>query len=123
MGSCTGFSTNINAVKRWKINTAYRATIRTVFHKHFNYDVQKYIHPDLNPSRIKKDQDVVGNILGIYRPFESSSIDVYEMHEVYQIEFLYCKLKKFFVTNIFVCIWIRIRVRKIIKAKLFDLFD
>ena len=77
MGSCTGFSTNINAVKRWKINAAYRATIRTVFHKHFNYDVQKYIHPDLNPSRIKKDQDVVGNILGIYRPFESSSIDVY----------------------------------------------
>ena len=30
-----------------------------------NYDVQKYKNPDLNSSRIKKDQDTVDNILGI----------------------------------------------------------
>ena len=65
MGGCTGFSTSINTVKRWKINAAYRVNIRTSFHKHLNYDVQKYKHPDMNPSRIKKDQDTIDNILGI----------------------------------------------------------
>ena len=57
---CTGFSTNINAVKRWEIYAAYRANIRTIFLKHLDYDVH-----NLNPSRIKKDQDAVDNILGI----------------------------------------------------------
>ena len=37
-----------------------------------NYDVQKYKYPDLNPSRIKKDQDAVDNILGI---LETTFID------------------------------------------------
>ena len=46
-------------------NTAYRANIPKIFYKHLNYDVQKYKHPDLSPSRIKKDQDAVDNILGI----------------------------------------------------------
>ena len=54
------------------INAAYRANIRTSFHEHFNYDIQKYKHPDLNPSRIKKDQDAVNNILAI---LETTFID------------------------------------------------
>ena len=64
-GGCTGFSTNINAVKRWEINAAYRAALRTCFHKHLNYQPQKYKHPDLNPSRIKKDENDVQVILSI----------------------------------------------------------
>ena len=49
-GGCTGFSRNVNAVKRWEINAAYRAALRTCFHKHLDYQPQKYKHPDLNPS-------------------------------------------------------------------------
>ena len=63
IGGCTGFSKNINAVKRWEINAAFRENIQTIFHKHLNYDIQKYKHFDLNPSRIKKNQDAVDNIL------------------------------------------------------------
>ena len=53
-------------------NTAYRANISNFFYKHLNYDVQNYKHPDLSPSRIKKDQDAVDNILGI---LETTLID------------------------------------------------
>ena len=62
-GGCTGFSTNINAVKRWEINAAYRAALRNCFHSHLNYDLPRYKHVDLNPSRIKKDQEDVQRIL------------------------------------------------------------
>ena len=62
-GGCTGFSTNVNAVKRWEINATYRASLRTCFHKHLDYQPQKYKHPDLNPSRIMKDEDAVQRIL------------------------------------------------------------
>ena len=72
IGGCAGFSTNINAVKRWEINAVYTANIQTIFHKLLNCDVLKYKHPDLNPSRIKKDQDPVDNILGI---LETTFID------------------------------------------------
>ena len=37
-----------------------------------NYDVQKYKHPGLNPSRVKKDQAAVDNILGM---LETTFID------------------------------------------------
>ena len=53
-------------------NAAYRANIPKKFYKHLNYDVQKYKHPDLSPSRIRKDQDAVDNILGI---LETTLID------------------------------------------------
>ena len=62
-GGCTGFSTNVNAVKRWEINATYRALLRKCFHNHINYHPQKFKHPDLNPSRIKKDEDTVQKIL------------------------------------------------------------
>ena len=62
-GGCTGFSTNVNAVKRWEINATYRASLRNCFHNHINHHPQKFKHPDLNPSRIKKDEDAVQKIL------------------------------------------------------------
>ena len=36
-GGTTGFSTNIGAVHGWKINSKYRASLRTVFHQHLDY--------------------------------------------------------------------------------------
>jgi hypothetical protein len=62
-GGCTGFSTNINAVKRCEINAGFRAALRSCFHKHLNYQPQKYKHPDLNPTRIEKDENDVEKIL------------------------------------------------------------
>ena len=62
-GGCTGFSTNVNAVKRWEINATYRASLRKYFHNHINYHPQKFKYPYLNPSRIKNDKDAVQKIL------------------------------------------------------------
>ena len=61
-GGCTGFSRNVNA-GRWEINAAYRAALRTCFHKHLDYQPQNYKHPDLNLSRIKKEENDVQHIL------------------------------------------------------------
>ena len=62
-GGCTGFSTNVNAVKRWKINATDRVSLQKCFHNRINYHPQKFKHADLNPSRIKKDEDAVQKIL------------------------------------------------------------
>ena len=72
-GGCTGFLTNVNAVKRWEINSTYRASLRKCFHNHINYHPQKFKHPDLNPSRIKKDEDAVQKILST---IEATFIDL-----------------------------------------------
>ena len=61
-GRCTGISRNMNAIKRWEINAAYRAALRTCFHKHLDYQLQKYKHPDLNPSRIYKKMKMMSNV-------------------------------------------------------------
>ena len=45
------------------MNVTYRATLCSCFHKHLNYNTQKYKHPDLNPPRIKKDEAAVLKIL------------------------------------------------------------
>ena len=55
---CTGFSTNVNAV----INTA---ALRTCFHKHLDYQPQKYKYHDLNTSRIMQDEKAVQCILSV----------------------------------------------------------
>ena len=73
-GGCTDFSRNVNAVKRWEINAPCRATLRTCFHKHLHYQPQKYKHPDLNPSPIKKDENDVQHILAI---IETTFVDPY----------------------------------------------
>ena len=62
-GGCTGFSTNVNTVKRWEVIATYRAGFRSCFFSHLNYVFPKYKHPNLNPSRIKKDQEDVQRIL------------------------------------------------------------
>ena len=74
LGGCTDFSSNMNAVKRWEINKAYRAALRTCFHKHLDYQPQKYKHPDFNPSRIKKDENDVQLILAI---IETTFVDLF----------------------------------------------
>ena len=45
------------------MNATYRATLRFCFHKHLDCYTQKYMHPDLNPSRTKKDKACVLKIL------------------------------------------------------------
>jgi len=64
-GGTTGFSTNIGAVQRWEINAAYRASLRSVFHKHLNFNSQVHKHKDLSPSRIAKDEECIASILSI----------------------------------------------------------
>jgi hypothetical protein len=41
-GGTNGFSTSLGAVKRWEINAAYRASLRSVFHQHLDYCPQSY---------------------------------------------------------------------------------
>ena len=62
---CIGFSTNVDAVKRWEIKAAYRAALRTCFHKHRDYQPQKYKHDDLNSSRIMQGEKAVQCILSV----------------------------------------------------------
>ena len=64
-GGCTGFSTNVNAVKRWEISAAYSAALETCFHKHLDYQPQKYKHHGLNPSKIMQDEKAVHCILPV----------------------------------------------------------
>ena len=64
-GGCTGFSTNVNAVKRWEISAAYREALGTCFHKHLDYQPQKYKHHDINPSRIMQDEKAGQCILSV----------------------------------------------------------
>ena len=59
---------------RWEINAAYRAALRTCFYKRLDYQPQKYKHPDLNPSRIKKDEIDVKCILAI---IETTFVDLF----------------------------------------------
>ena len=81
-GGSTGFSTNLNAVKRWEINAAYRANLRTCFHKHLNYQPQNCKHPDLNPSRILKDE---ADVQGILSTISNTFIDPLNLHPLVSI--------------------------------------
>ena len=72
----------MDTVKRWEINAAYRATLRTCFHKHLDYQPQKYKHPDLNPSRIKKDENDIQRILAI---IETTFVDLFSPSQLMSI--------------------------------------
>ena len=61
-GGTTGFSTNKNAVKRFQLNTTYRAAMRACFHEHLNYRPQQHLYPDLMHSRIKRYNTDVNNL-------------------------------------------------------------
>ena len=47
------------------VNATYTAALRTCFHKHLDYQPQKYKHHDLNPSRIMQDEKAVQSILSV----------------------------------------------------------
>ena len=62
-GGTTGFSTNVIAVKRWEPNASYRAAMRNCFHEHLHYKPQRYIHANLTPFRINKDESDVQSLI------------------------------------------------------------
>ena len=64
-GGTTGFSTNDNAVKRWEITAAYRAGIRKCLLEHLSFKKQKYLHNDLSPSRILRDEEDVQSLIEV----------------------------------------------------------
>ena len=61
----TGFSTSANAVRRWEVNASYRAELRTSFHRHLDYNQQKYKHKDISPSRIRRDERDVTSFMTV----------------------------------------------------------
>ena len=64
-GGTTGFSTNPNSIIRWSINATYRAELRKKMHEFASYKKQKFLHKDLNPSRIMKDEKDVNAIIDV----------------------------------------------------------
>ena len=61
-GGTRGFSTNVGAVQRWKLNASYRASLRRCIHDHLQYE-QKYVkHKDLAKSRISRDEKDVKSV-------------------------------------------------------------
>ena len=95
-GGCTGFSflgkpVHPPGVFAWEINVAYKAVLRSCFHKHLGYQPQKYKYPDLNPSRIKRDQNDVQRILAI---IETTFVDPFCPSQLMSISTGVLQLKK-----------------------------
>ena len=77
-GRTTGFSNNIEAVKRWEINASYRVALCNCFHKHL-YRPKESKHADVNLSRIKKDENdvnaVISTLTGMFiHPFSENPL-------------------------------------------------
>ena len=64
-GGLTGFSTKTNAVDRWTINASYRASLYSHLQEFLGTNTKKYVHTDLQKSRIRNDQDDVTSMLSI----------------------------------------------------------
>ena len=65
-GGVRGFSINRAAVDRWNLNVRRRAVFRAVLHKHSEYKPSRYVHHDLLPGPIKRDErDVSFNKLNV----------------------------------------------------------
>ena len=64
-GGLTGFSTKTNAVDQWTINVPYRASLYSHLQEFLGTNTKKYVHTDLQKSRIRNDQDNVTSILSI----------------------------------------------------------
>ena len=62
-GAVRGFSINRAAVDRWNLNARRRAVFRAVLHKHIEYKPSRYVHYDLLPGRIKRDERDVSHII------------------------------------------------------------
>ena len=75
----TGFSTNVNAVRRWELNASYRSALRECFHQHVMHEPQNYQHKDLTPSRIKRDEANIQSVMSVLddafvNPFSEMSL-------------------------------------------------
>ena len=64
-GGLTGFSTKTNAVDQWTINASYRASLYSHLQEFLGANTKKYVHADLQKSRIRKDQDDITSMLSI----------------------------------------------------------
>ena len=64
-GGLTGSSTKTNAVDRWAINASYRASLYSHLQEFLGTNTKKYVHTDLQKSRIRNDQDDVTSMLSI----------------------------------------------------------
>ena len=78
-GGTTGFSQNSGAVHRWEFNATYRAGLRRSLLQHTSFKQPPNTHSDLLPSRIKKDQTDISNIIALLNdtfvhPFSSSEL-------------------------------------------------
>ena len=62
-GGLTGFSTKTNAVDRWTINASYRTSMYSHLQEFLGANTKKYVHADLQKSRIRKDQDDITSML------------------------------------------------------------
>ena len=64
-GGLTGFSTKTNVVDRWTINASYRASLYSHLQEFLGANTKKYVHADLQKSRIRKDQNDITSMLSI----------------------------------------------------------
>ena len=64
-GGLTDFSSKTNAVDRWAINASYCASLYAHLQEFLWANTKKYVHADLQMSRIRKDQDDITSILSI----------------------------------------------------------
>ena len=71
-GGLTGFSLKQSASDRWMINSSRRAECYRNLKELVSFSAGKYIHHDLTPSRIKKDE---GNVQAILSVFETTFSD------------------------------------------------
>ena len=64
-GGLTGFSTKTNEVNRWTINASYRASLYSHLQEFLGVNTKKYVHADLQKSRLRNDQDDITSMLSI----------------------------------------------------------
>ena len=48
---------------RWNLNARRRTVFRAVLHKHLEYKPSRYVHHDLSPGRIKRDESDVSRVI------------------------------------------------------------
>ena len=74
-----GFSTNQNAVYRWTINAAFRASACQQLPEFVKYHNSKQVHKDLQVSRINRDLD---DVQGVFDLLNESLINPVERKEL-----------------------------------------
>ena len=64
-GGLTDFSTKTIVVERWTINASYLASLHSHLQEFLWANTKKYVHTDLQKSRIRNDDDDVTSMLSI----------------------------------------------------------